>query len=349
MEIEAGSLDLGLFPDPLSKQRYHYVLDRFKGYQRILDLGSGSCGLAKHALRLPSCSMFEKSPVEFLCIDSDSMALDNAKEYFTEHCAGLPMLKSIKRSSIRVNAHVASFLDLDHLGNIIKEYSPQALCMIEVIEHLHIDLIEKLCSNLAWISDNCTDLQEMIFTTPNQEFNPFIISMRKGQLRHPDHKFEWNRNEFTDWSFNVFLPILPKGWSCTIEPGLGFLDHIDRQVSGPCTQIARFTRSIKPNPSPKPNPRPNIDNNHFSIYIPSNQEIADLHDKIIRRLLIIFKSQEPPSLEMSLIDAWNTIYKDFEFYLGSKSHKALIEIIARSRDLDLSLDENFFFPTFHNG
>lgn len=41
-----------------------------------------------------------------------------------------------------------------------------------------------------------------IFTTPNVEFNALFPDF-EGPFRHPDHKFEWSRNEFRDWAEGI--------------------------------------------------------------------------------------------------------------------------------------------------
>jgi len=41
-----------------------------------------------------------------------------------------------------------------------------------------------------------------IFTTPNQEYN-VLFDLPTGKFRHYDHKFEWTRAEFQDWSHNI--------------------------------------------------------------------------------------------------------------------------------------------------
>ena len=35
-----------------------------------------------------------------------------------------------------------------------------------------------------------------VITTPNGEFNDYWATMPHGKYRHPDHRFEWTRNEF---------------------------------------------------------------------------------------------------------------------------------------------------------
>ena len=114
-----------------------------------------------------------------------------------------------------------------------------------------------------------------VFSTPNADFN--VLFPRFTGFRHPDHKFEWTRNEFTAWyshsvlslllsilfsllsfsSFFVFLSLLSPslfsslpflrcsrvadqyGYSVDIG-GVG-APPINRTDLGHCSQVATFT------------------------------------------------------------------------------------------------------------
>jgi hypothetical protein len=43
----------------------------------------------------------------------------------------------------------------------------------------------------------------VVVTTPNREFNAKFESMKPGELRHADHRFEWTRAEFSSWAGRV--------------------------------------------------------------------------------------------------------------------------------------------------
>ncbi len=43
----------------------------------------------------------------------------------------------------------------------------------------------------------------MILTTPNIEYNINYEHMPENTLRHSDHRFEWNRIQFTEWANGV--------------------------------------------------------------------------------------------------------------------------------------------------
>ncbi|MDN4492919.1 3' terminal RNA ribose 2'-O-methyltransferase Hen1 [Ureibacillus aquaedulcis] len=68
------------------------------------------------------------------------------------------------------------------------------MILCEVIEHIDEDRLPKIMRII---------LQEyrprvLLLTTPNQEYNA-VYGMDEG-YRHPDHRFEWTREEFQTWS-----------------------------------------------------------------------------------------------------------------------------------------------------
>ena len=71
-------------------------------------------------------------------------------------------------------------------------------------------------------------------TTPNADYNPMWETLPAGQMRHPDHRFEWTRDEFATWAHGHrrrygyavrYLPVGPEA----------------PEVGAP-TQMAVFTR-----------------------------------------------------------------------------------------------------------
>jgi hypothetical protein len=59
----------------------------------------------------------------------------------------------------------------------------------------------------------------VVLTTPNREFNVTWETLPAGKFRHPDHRFEWTRDEFRTWAAGVagrfgyevrFLPVGPE-------------------------------------------------------------------------------------------------------------------------------------------
>jgi hypothetical protein len=74
--------------------------------------------------------------------------------------------------------------------------------------------------------------KSVLVTTPNVEYNVRFESLPPGQLRHPDHRFEWSRKEFSDWATGAADRF---GYSVRFA-GIGD----DDGVLGPPTQMAVF-------------------------------------------------------------------------------------------------------------
>lgn len=112
----------------------------------------------------------------------------------------------------------------------VRWHEADAAALVEVIEHLD--------------SDRIPAVEEVIFgqarpkivivTTPNRDHNALFDTLPAGALRHPDHRFEWSRDEFAAWAGKVSDRY---GYQVAIE-GVGD-DHPD---FGAPSQIAVFTR-----------------------------------------------------------------------------------------------------------
>jgi hypothetical protein len=77
----------------------------------------------------------------------------------------------------------------------------------------------------------------IVLTTPNREYNVTWETLPAGKFRHPDHRFEWTRQEFHMWATKVAERF---GYSVRFLP-VG-AEHPDY---GPPTQMGVFDR--KPN------------------------------------------------------------------------------------------------------
>jgi 3' terminal RNA ribose 2'-O-methyltransferase Hen1 len=105
-----------------------------------------------------------------------------------------------------------------------------AAAVVEVIEHLdppRLSAFERVLFEFA-------RPRTVVLTTPNREYNVKWETLEVGRFRHPDHRFEWTRQEFRDWATGIaerfgyavrFLPVGPE----------------DEQV-GPPTQMGIFER-----------------------------------------------------------------------------------------------------------
>jgi 3' terminal RNA ribose 2'-O-methyltransferase Hen1 len=105
-----------------------------------------------------------------------------------------------------------------------------AAALVEVVEHLDPDRLEALERNVFGSARPAT----VVVTTPNAEYNVRWETLPAGDMRHPDHRFEWTRAEFSAWAGAIagrhgydvrYLPVGPD----------------DPEVGSP-TQMAVFSR-----------------------------------------------------------------------------------------------------------
>ena len=104
-------------------------------------------------------------------------------------------------------------------------------CMIEVIEHidpLRIPAMERTVFEFA-------SPHTVIVTTPNREYNSNYENIHEDTLRHHDHRFEWTRKEFGDWTKHICDKF---SYSCEMI-GIG---DIDANFGSP-TQMGVFTKN----------------------------------------------------------------------------------------------------------
>jgi 3' terminal RNA ribose 2'-O-methyltransferase Hen1 len=196
----------------LNDQRLHLVIQLLKERKasRILDLGCAEGNL----LRL---LMHHKQFTEIVGVDISPMALDLAKKRLQ-----LDKLSPVQRQ--RIQLIQASLL---HHPDIHRLRGYDAAAIVEVIEHIelyHLPLFEKAIFGYA-------KPKTIVLTTPNIEYN-LKKGLPKGKLRHPDHRFEWTRNDFSAWAkrvateFKYTVSFLPIG-------------DMDEKVGSP-TQLALF-------------------------------------------------------------------------------------------------------------
>ncbi len=76
----------------------------------------------------------------------------------------------------------------------------------------------------------------IVLTTPNREYNSTWERLPAGQFRHPDHRFEWSRDEFQDWAKGVagkfgyavrFLAVGPENESVGSPTQMGVFETLE--------------------------------------------------------------------------------------------------------------------------
>jgi hypothetical protein len=74
-----------------------------------------------------------------------------------------------------------------------------AATAIEVIEHLDPYRLDAFASGVFGFAKPSS----VVVTTPNSEYNSLFSGLPAGKPRHPDHRFEWSRAEFSKWADDV--------------------------------------------------------------------------------------------------------------------------------------------------
>lgn len=183
----------------------------------LVDLG---CGEGK-LLRL----LLQKTKIPRITgMDVDSASLTKARERLLERGRGNGnRLTLIQGSLIYKDSRLA--------GNDVAT-------LIEVIEHLDPFRLDAL----ATILFGTIAAQHIIITTPNREYNQLFDTMKPGELRHRDHRFEWTRTEFEAW---CTIHAKKHSYTVTFEP-LGE-EHPEH---GAPSQLAHFTKEQRHHNSP---------------------------------------------------------------------------------------------------
>ena len=71
--------------------------------------------------------------------------------------------------------------------------------VVEVVEHLdppRLSAFERVLFEFA-------KPRTIVLTTPNREYNVTWENVGPERFRHPDHRFEWTRQEFQDWANGI--------------------------------------------------------------------------------------------------------------------------------------------------
>lgn len=101
--------------------------------------------------------------------------------------------------------------------------------LMEVVEHIDPDRLPAVVGNVF----GSMRPRHVVITTPNFEYNAHYPALVHGGVRHPDHRFEWTREEFASWAGAV-------GESHGYDVDLRTVGDVDEEVGSP-TQMAVFT------------------------------------------------------------------------------------------------------------
>lgn len=180
------------------------------GARRVLDLGCGPGALLQRLIR--------DGYDEIVGVDVSIRALETAARRLK-----LDMLPDAQRDRIKLLQSPLTYRDKRLVGY-------DAAVLVEVIEHLDPPRLAAAERNVFGSAQPRT----VVVTTPNREYNGQWETLPAGEFRHPDHRFEWTRDEFAAWTARVSEQ---HGYTVRHLP----IGHEDAEVGSP-TQMAVFQR-----------------------------------------------------------------------------------------------------------
>ena len=200
-------------PISLNEQRLGAVLAslRASGAKRVLDLGCGEGKLIRELLR-------DKQFDEIVGLDVSIRTLEVAQR----------RLKVDRLPTMQANRLKLIHGSLMYRDKRLESFD--AAAVVEVVEHLdppRLSAFERVLFEFA-------KPRMVVLTTPNREYNVTWETLPAGKFRHPDHRFEWTRQEFQDWAsgiagrFGYEVRFLPVG--------------TEHPEYGPPTQMGVFSR-----------------------------------------------------------------------------------------------------------
>ncbi len=181
----------------------------------VLDIGCGEGRLIKRLLALPDI-------IRIVGIDPSVAALKRAQERL--HVDRMP-----ERQKQRLTLRLGSLTYADR-----RFQGFDAAALVEVIEHIDPPRLPSLALSLFGDARPRT----VVITTPNRDYNALFETLTEGSLRHPDHRFEWTRDEFRTWCSQQ-----AEEFSYGVEfHGIG----PENEVYGPPSQMGVFQRREAP-------------------------------------------------------------------------------------------------------
>ena len=199
---------------PLNTQRMEAVKKAVlaSGAASVIDLGCGECRLTSLLLDEPQIKRVTACDVSVGVLEKAAQRLH------------LDRMQPYRRNKLTLMQASLTYRDDRFAGY-------DCACVIEVIEHIEPMRIPAFERALFAFAAPKT----VILTTPNREYNANYARMEENALRHGDHRFEWTRDEFHEWTAHVCETF---GYSCEIS-GIGEAD----ETRGTPTQMGVFTKN----------------------------------------------------------------------------------------------------------
>jgi 3' terminal RNA ribose 2'-O-methyltransferase Hen1 len=172
------------------------------GAATVLDLG---CGEGRLLRRLADCGRFSS----ILGVDASPAALERAG----------------RRLGARVKLQQGALTYRDR-----RLAGFDAAAVVEVVEHIDPERLPAFEEAVFRTARPGT----VVLTTPNRDYNGRFATLAAGTMRHPDHRFEWSRDEFRAWTERVCARF---GYTVRLIP----VGEPDPALGAP-TQMGVFTR-----------------------------------------------------------------------------------------------------------
>ncbi|MET9295898.1 3' terminal RNA ribose 2'-O-methyltransferase Hen1 [Streptomyces sp. NPDC003077] len=200
-------------PVPLAVRRREAIVAALREAEaaRVLDLGCGQGQLVGELLK-------DGRFTEIVGMDVSMRALHAARRRL-----GLDRMSERQAARVRLVQGSLAYTD-----DRLKGYD--AAVLSEVVEHVDPPRLPAL----EYAVFGAARPRTVVVTTPNAEYNVRWESLPAGHVRHHDHRFEWNREEFRGWAREVAAR---HGYAVDFRP----VGNDDPQV-GPPTQLAVFRR-----------------------------------------------------------------------------------------------------------
>ncbi len=198
---------------PLYNLRAEAVMAALKdvGAHSVADVGCGEGALLRRLIADPSFT-------SIIGTDVSNRALSAAEErlHFRD-------FSDRQRERVRLLQSSVTYQD-----NRIRGLD--AVVLMEVIEHVDPERLPSLESSVF----EHARPSAVVVTTPNGEYNELYPSLAAGKFRHPDHRFEWTRDELGRWAAGICER---HGYSVEFRP----IGEVDEQLGSP-TQMALFRK-----------------------------------------------------------------------------------------------------------
>lgn len=205
---------------PLYRRRAEAVLTALADVQAhtVADVGCGEGALLRHLFA-------DRSFTTIIGTDVAPRELARA-----ERRLRLDDVSDEQRARVRLLQSSVTYSD-DRIAGL------DAVVLMEVVEHVDPERLPALEASVFQAARPAA----VVVTTPNAEHNVRFASLAAGRFRHPDHRFEWTRDEFRTWAQGVGDR---HGYTVEHRP----VGDDDPEV-GPPTQLALFRRHTTGGPT----------------------------------------------------------------------------------------------------